>query len=168
MSENYIVINGKKADLTPEQLKALGIEVKTEKKNPFDTLPHGKEYCFIADGGYIDYATEYGDASDELRFNCANYCTDDDILQQQAYRETLNRLLWRFSMENGGACIDWKDPCQNKYYISFEHTLNIFRVYTRKSEQRIGVVYFNNITAAEQAIEEVVKPFMTAHPDFKL
>lgn len=33
MSENYIVINGKKAELTKEQLKALGIEAEPE--NPF-------------------------------------------------------------------------------------------------------------------------------------
>lgn len=31
--ENYIVINGKKAELTKEQLEALGIEI--EKKDPF-------------------------------------------------------------------------------------------------------------------------------------
>ena len=33
MSENYIVINGKRAELTEEQMKVLGIKVK---KNPFD------------------------------------------------------------------------------------------------------------------------------------
>ena len=40
MSENYIVINGKKAELTNEQLKMLGIEVR---KNPFDRAT-GEEY----------------------------------------------------------------------------------------------------------------------------
>lgn len=38
--ENYIVINGRKAELTEEQLKALGIE--TEKKSPFDRV-HNKK-----------------------------------------------------------------------------------------------------------------------------
>lgn len=35
MNENYIVINGKKAELTEEQLKALGIEPEKKRKNPF-------------------------------------------------------------------------------------------------------------------------------------
>ena len=38
MNENYIVINGKKAELTKEQLEALGICInKTDnKENPFE------------------------------------------------------------------------------------------------------------------------------------
>lgn len=168
MSENYIVINGKKADLTPEQLKALGIEPKTEKKNPFDTLPCGKEYCFIADGGYIDYATEHGDASDELRFECANYCTDSDILQQQAYRETLNRLLWRFSMEHDGDKIDWSDQDTSKYCLYYDHMASCWLINFNQYYQHFGGVYFHTHKTAEQAIEEIIKPFMTARPDFNL
>jgi len=165
MSENYIVINGKKADLTPEQLKALGMEVK--KKKPFDKPDVDDEYFFIATYGQVLNAHEGGSNSD-VRFNIANYCTDKDLLQQQAYRETLNRLLWRFSMENGGMCIDWNDAYQNKYYVCFEHSLKKFKVYLRRSEQIVGTVYFNNLTAAELAIEEIIEPFMKAHPDFKL
>ena len=40
MSENYIVINGKKAELTVEQIKALGIEVR---KSPFERACKGKD-----------------------------------------------------------------------------------------------------------------------------
>ena len=32
MSENYIVINGKRAELTKEQMEQLGIEVKENKR----------------------------------------------------------------------------------------------------------------------------------------
>jgi len=35
MSNNYIVINGKKSELTEEQLKLLGIETR---KNPFERV----------------------------------------------------------------------------------------------------------------------------------
>lgn len=44
MSENYIVINGKKMDLTEEQLKQLGIEVR---KNPFERSAKGGRYFYI-------------------------------------------------------------------------------------------------------------------------
>lgn len=44
MNENYIVINGKKIELTEEQLKQLGIEVR---KNPFNRA-HSAESYFIS------------------------------------------------------------------------------------------------------------------------
>ena len=166
MSENYIVINGKKADLTQEQLKALGIEVK--KEDPFKKVTEDERYYFINSwGGTVETSMHENDNSD-LRWHVANYCTDEALLLQQAYRETLNRLLWRFSMEHAGMCIDWSDAYQNKYYICFEHSSKKFKVYPRRSEQNVGTVYFNNLTTAELAIEEIVKPFMAAHPDFKL
>lgn len=34
--ENYIVINGKKAELTEDQLKALNIEIEKKRNNPFN------------------------------------------------------------------------------------------------------------------------------------
>lgn len=42
MSKNYIVINGKKAELTEEQLRALGIE--KEKNNPFERVNKGGHF----------------------------------------------------------------------------------------------------------------------------
>lgn len=37
--ENYIVINGKKAELTEKQLKQLGINVEVNKETPFTRHP---------------------------------------------------------------------------------------------------------------------------------
>ena len=42
MNENYAVINGKRIELTDEQVKALGIE----RKNPFERVErYAKCYC---------------------------------------------------------------------------------------------------------------------------
>lgn len=50
MSENYIVINGKKAELTEEQMKALGIEDKSV--NPF---AEREQYVYtIVEPGGVD------------------------------------------------------------------------------------------------------------------
>ena len=38
MNENHIVINGKKSELAEEQLKTLGIEAETKRKNPFEEV----------------------------------------------------------------------------------------------------------------------------------
>jgi len=166
MSENYIVINGKKADLTPEQLKALGIEVK--KKNPFDKPDVDDEYFFISTYGQVINAHEGGSNSD-VRFNIANYCTDKDLLQQQAYRETLNRLLWRFSMEHDGDQIDWDIHSVSKFFIAFDHDAKGWVIDDSfRFTQTVGAVPFLKKDIARQAISEVVFPFMKAHPDFKL
>ena len=41
MSENYIVINGKKSDLTNEQMELLGIKAR---KNPFERVSKNESY----------------------------------------------------------------------------------------------------------------------------
>ena len=165
MAENYIVINGKKAELTPEQLKALGIEVK--EPSPFDRVNRGDSYFFIPSYGVVNTHEDKNDSYDVYRFGVANYCTDKDLLQQQAYRETLNRLLWRFSMEHGGGNETW-NPTTAKFHIIYNHDLERWGPDRSTAFQRIGIVYFESKDIAEQAIEEIVKPFMKEHPDFKL
>ena len=49
MSDNYAVINGKRIELTDEQVKALGIE----RKNPFERVADGDPYYYIATDNYI-------------------------------------------------------------------------------------------------------------------
>ena len=44
MNENYAVINGKRIELTDEQLKALGVETR---KNPFERVAKSEKYCYI-------------------------------------------------------------------------------------------------------------------------
>lgn len=101
------------------------------------------------------------------RHAVANYCTDHDLLLQQAYRETLNRLLWRFSMENGGKDINWMND-ERKFMVVYSHDAMKWIVDWSKTWQRFGIVNFINENIARQAIKEIVEPFMKAHPDFKL
>ena len=162
MSENYIVINGKKAELTPEQLKALGIEVK--KSSPFEMGEEGSEYYFITSYGSTMKSNTCKSNNSDLRHRVANYCADETLLLQQAYREALNRLLWRFSMEHGGKEVVWNGRTRN-WKIKFHNKRWIAEWNTE--DHVLGCVYFCSQNVAEQAIEEIVKPFMAAHPDFK-
>lgn len=164
--ENYIVINGKKAELTPEQLKALGIEVK--KPSPFDRVPVcNKFYSITATGVVGEYVELDGCGYGENAHRVANYCTNKALFQQQAYRETLNRLLWRFSMENGGDEIKF-GVYRHCFKICYIHSEQAWSVSCNDDSQNLGIVYFATRKIAEQAIEEIVKPFMNDHPDFKL
>lgn len=167
MSENYIVINGKKADLTQEQLEALGIEVK--KEDPFEKVTEGERYYFINSWGGTAKTSMHENDNSNLRWHVANYCTDEALLLQQAYRETLNRLLWRFSMEHDGDQIDWDNHDMSKYFIAFAHDMKCWVVDDSfKMTQIVGPVAFFKREIARQAINEIAIPFMEAHPDFKL
>ena len=166
--ENYICINGKKAELTEEQLKALGIELP--QANPFERVQKGeKYYCIEALGNVCSYTEDYY-GIDEQAYDNANYCTDKAIMEQRALHETLNRLLWRYSMQNDGDKIEWhSDPNQNrtKAFIYYNHIEKKFDIHTRWDCQFFGCVWFNTYEVAQSAIKEIVEPFMKDHPDFK-
>lgn len=154
--DNYICINGKKAELTEEQMKALGIELP---KTPFSrTRYEGGTYFYIAPDGSVLMEFDRHGATSERYFNTANYCTNKAIMKQRAMHEILSRQLWRFSEMNsrGGmvgcsCCIARKDNgefvvlmCNNRYLEPMFETIEI----------------------AQRAIAEIVEPFMEAHPDF--
>lgn len=164
--ENYICINGKKAELTEEQLKTLGIELP--KANPFARVydQHQANYYFINNNGEVTGALDMWDV-DDIRYDIANYCTDRKIMKQRALHETLNRLLWRYSMEHGAEEINWEDREQQKWEICYDHSEGKIEVFDYVSFQTIGSVYFASYQAAWNAIEEIIEPFMKAHPEFK-
>lgn len=163
--ENYIVINGRKAELTEEQLKALGIE--TEKKSPFDRVDKAETYYYMSWLGRVSVGHEDKLQIDDDAYNIANYCTDKELLQQQAYREILNRLLWRYSMEHDGDKIEYDNENKKKHHIYHDTLNNTWFVDHMYSCYPMGGISFFTREIAQNAIEEIVKPFMAEHPDFK-
>lgn len=163
--DNYIVINGKRAELTPEQLKALGIE--TEVKSPFARVQRDELFYAIDPAGEIGKIVERNTKSDRVLFECANYCTDKEIMEQRALFETLSRLLWRYSMEHDGNKIAFNDG-KAKWSIYCSAATKEFMVCRGCHSFDISTVYFATEEIAKNAIEEIVKPFMKAHPGFRI
>ena len=163
--ENYICINGKKAELTEEQLKALGIELP--KANPFEKNP-AKPYYWISGSGFVITGVDANDNTDNNRYDAANYCTDKSIMEQRALHETLNRLLWRYSMmHNKGDNYCWNG--NNLHYrIYYSFLDRTFKVDCNDIHKIVGAIYFDSREIAQNAINEIVLPFMKAHPEFKL
>ena len=164
--ENYIVINGKKVELTEEQLKKLGIEVKEieAKYTPFEK-EIGCDYYYIDSTGTLSASVDCNDKFDYDYYNVANYCKDSKIMEQRRLHETLNRLLWRFSMQNGGDEIDWENHTQRKYYIFYDSKYHGFHI-GYMCVLNYFVSYFISEEIAERAINEIIKPFIKEHPDF--
>ena len=163
MNENYIMLNGKRVDLTDEQIEKLGLKV--EKKDYFKREINQK-YYYIAAKGDVEPSKDDNLQVDNKCYNTANYCTDKTLLQQRAYHETLSRLLWRFSMQNDGDKIDWSNSNQTKYVISRNCVTNNFEIESFYNWKINGLTYFHSYTIAQRALDEIVLPFMKEHPDF--
>lgn len=160
--DNYAVINGKLVELTDEQVKALGVETRN---NPFDRVAKGETYSFVGSYGYAVSCNDDRLPCDNNSFACHNYFNDKDFANQVALHQLLYRKLLKFAYDNG--CEDtaeWDGEtehwciyygCRSEQFNTTSHTCaNHF------------AVYFSSDEAAEQAIKEVVEPFMKEHPDF--
>lgn len=150
--ENYICINGKKAELTEEQMKALGIELSND--NPFDKAEMREIYYYISPVGKVTYAHDTEAPFDKYCFDVANYCTDKAIMEQQAMHENLSRLLWRFSEQNGGSGV---------FSIANKGNGNFWPM---RENYRYLEPTFKTFDIAKHAIKEIIEPFMAKHPDF--
>lgn len=166
---DYIYIHGRNIELTEEQVNQLidMFDIEPPIPESFKRAPEGDTYFYLDDRGRVFGRMEEGVLSDTDRYAVANYCRIKSVMEQRALQETLNRELWRYSMEHDGDKIDWSDDTQNKYYVYYEHTLHILTVGNRHNLQYLSCVYFYSAEIAESAIEEIVKPFLRAHPEFK-
>lgn len=158
MKGNYLMLNGKRIDLTDEQIEKLGLEIK--KETPFDRQSY--YYCILEDG-VVDGRADVRDVIDDRCYNIANYCTDKSLMQQRALHEVLDRLLWRFSMQNDGDKIICK-KMNDVFTIMYHATQRKFIVNSMCSKYH--VVYFYTEEIAQRAIDEIILPFMEEHPEF--
>lgn len=162
MNENYIMLNGKRVDLTDEQLEKLGLKVE---KDCFRRLKNNQKYYCIRAIGKVESFLDNEDEIDDEYYKVANYCTDKSLMEQRALHETLSRLLWRFSMQNDGDKIDWHNANQCKYQIYYNHNEGKYFVSNNCWQQYNGQ-YYRTEEIAKRAIDEIILPFMKEHPDF--
>lgn len=164
MNENYIVINGKKSELTEEQLKALGVEVETKRKNPFEEVDRFEDYYFVEKNNEV-YAYMKTDSSDGNQlYTSANYFNDKAFAEQVALHQLLYRKLLKFAYANGCEDVEW-NPRHAHWYIYYDIAYDKFCISSNDTFKH-QEVYFSTKSGAEQAIKEVVEPFMEEHPEF--
>lgn len=164
--ENYIVINGKKAELTEEQLEQLGIKSeKTNYEKMFERRNKDEFYFNIGRTGKVGVTLDIKAQDDNQLFECANYCRNMEVLKQRALHETLNRLLWRASAIAGEFDNEW-NVNNNHYYIYYEVDSGTSRIGYNNGNHIQGICYFPTEESAIAALENIVKPFMKEHPDF--
>lgn len=101
--ENYLVLNGQKIELTPEQYQEVCNAVSLNEKSPFEKRGEDETYYYIDRDGLISRGKEQGLCIDALLYAGANYCSNRKLMEKRSNYEVLERVLWRFSEENGGA-----------------------------------------------------------------
>lgn len=165
MNENYIVINGKRAELTNEQLKALGVKVEARRKNPFERVEAKKTYYSAGDAEYEEDIDLYSYV-DNSYYEYANYFNDKSLAQQVALHQLLYRKLLKFAWYNGFEdTAEW--DCHNRHYhIIYSFNDKDFDFDGNDTFKRQGTVYFSSEEGAKKAIKEVVEPFVKEHPEF--
>lgn len=163
-NNNFISINGKKIELTDEQVKQIK-EAGYIKDNPFERVKKGGVYFYINAFGKVDKDKDNYYCTDDKFYSIANYCTDRKLMEQRALHETLSRLLWRFSMTHGGDEIDW-GKLTDVFYICFDYVTSEYKTVTKHNFRGFSEIYFNDENTAKQAIEEIIKPFVKEHPEF--
>lgn len=159
---NKIIIDGKEYELSAELVEKIKAEVAAQEKaeNPFERNVDERYYFVDASGGVGDFL-DTEDETDNALYSAGNYCRDKAIMEQRALHETLNRMLWRYSKMHGEE-MPWD---MGGFYIR-HWSDDGFKAFFCGDGKMNGVVFFADRATAEAAIEEVVKPFMAAHPEF--
>ena len=161
--ENYIVINGEKAELTKEQLEKLGI--KPERNNPFDRADFGGNYFIAREDGTVGSRIATSHDNDTWYYDNAAYFNDKEFAEQMSLKWLLNRKLEKYAWDNGAEDVEWDG--KKGHYLIYYYCYTGFDVEALAFCKYHNAVYFSDKKVAENAIEDVIKPFMEEHPNFK-
>ena len=149
-------IDGKVYDFAPESFVidnegniVLKSKSKPEKRSPFERVAEGEEFYYISGDERLMTNKEYPWHCVVGYYDCANYCTDAELLRRRALYEKLERCLWRFSMENGGS---------GDFYPVLHKSTRTWNV-AQTPVQRFGPS-FKTREACQRAIDEVIKPML--------
>ena len=162
MKEIKLTIDGKEIQLTDEQLKMLGIEVK---KNPFDRVSGDDKYYYAIVSGDVLRRVDINDKIDRRLYNTINYFNDKTFAEQVALHQLLYRKLLKFSYDNGYEDTEEWNGGNEHWAIRYNSYRNEFRLYYQDG-YKAHEVYFSSEEGAKRAIKEVVEPFMKEHPEF--
>ncbi len=165
---NKLILDGVEYGLSDSLVAKLKEEIAINdavrpKPSAFDRLVD-KQYYFADKFGVVGDYTECGDLTDDALYAAANYCRDEEMMKQRALHETLNRLLWRYSETHGGDLPF--ESTENKHYFIYHGLVHEIHTAYSIGMKLQGVVYFKDEETARSAIEEVVKPFLSEHPEF--
>ena len=160
MKEIKLIVDGKEVKLTEEQTKII-VDYTVKQFERIDG-----EFWYIDDRGFLlprndnieDIIHEYSTYAKQL-YRVGNYCRNKKIMEKRAKQEILNRLLWRFSMENGWDDSLWDDRTISKYRVNYDLETRKYFVDFYFTFRVPGAIYYVSKEIAQRAIDEIIIPF---------
>lgn len=151
MSENYIVINGKRAELTKEQMEQLGIEIK---KNRRWRANYNDWYWSVTLSNKLQAELEgLSPSFDNFRYYSHNYFQTQE--EAEAYARVLETemLLKKYADENNTEFKDFKDV---KYYLIWSSIADDFSIdFVEYYACRPRTIFFSSREIVQDAIKEI-------------
>lgn len=149
-NENYIVINGKKAELTEEQLKQLGIEVG---KNKRERVKVGDVFFFVDRSNCIHSCVDSRTARSNYCYDTHNYFKTGEEAEEYAEVLEIKRQLMKFADEHNDE-IDWKASQTLKWHLFCEEPTEAIMIgYT--CHKKAETIYFTSKELVQQAIDTI-------------
>lgn len=152
MSENYIVINGKRAELTKKQIEQLGIKV--EENNRWRAV-NGGTYWFVESRNKAFSTHDNYDDYDDFRYYSHNYFYNEEEAKTYARVLETEMLLKKYAAEHN------KEFGCTKYciYFTFDDTWDEYRIQVQGVPTdlyfRPKQVWFSSEDIALSAIKEI-------------
>ena len=112
-----------------------------------------ESYYYIQDDSQIRTEEELYLWNNDAMYETANYFPDEPTAEKFNKIQALQRKLLRFSLENGGDKIDWKDNDMKKWYIDCCQQDNILVLDYNYCYHQPNEVYFISKKVAEKAVE---------------
>ena len=152
MGENYIVINGKRAELTEEQLEQLGIKVSNNKRWRGNL---DEKYYRVDTFNQVSSLEDINSDYDTWLYDSHNYFkTREDAKKYARVLET--EMLLRKYADKHNEDMPWDGRCGH-YFFYYNVGSNVICTdcYTYSKEAR--EIYFSSKEIARAAIEEIGK-----------
>lgn len=164
MSENYIVINGNKTELTKEQMEQLGIEIKPAKKERW-RAEKGGVYFFVDYSNRVQHLVEIDDTVDNTLYRTHNYFKTVEEAEKYARVLDTELKLREFAESHNNYELDWENDNDAKWFLVYNYFTDriitdwYWTYYSGRN------VYFATEKIAEQAIAEIgedkIKEYLT-------
>ena len=131
----------------------------------WERVGENESYYSINGNSYVEEMTEDMCMEDKYYYEDANYFSTEKKAEEINFKQTLFRKLQRFSDENGGNEIGWKEADQGKYGIWYNADHGKIEVGSTWAVRDFGQVYFISEEVAQQAIDlfhdDLIKYFTT-------
>lgn len=127
--------------------------VEPKSLTGWERVEEGCHFSFISGNENIySYIDDHSVLDDEFYEN-ANYFSTKEKVEEISFKQTLFRKLQRFSDENGGDKINWKNGLDSKWHIYFDYHAETLEIYSIEESRDFGQVYFDSRKVAEKALE---------------